>query len=135
MKSSYQNKMLREKFVYAVLKTIFIFLKYSEKIIFFKKYITAWKASEYGVFSGPYFPVFGPEKIPHLDTFHTVHWNMVFLVLSEKMELIFFCCFFLVSLFVRKIKNGLWKLTKFSPKRGSRNYKKNYANITFFHNN
>ena len=35
--------------------------------------------SKYGVFSGPHFPVFGlnigkygPEKIPYLDTFHTV---------------------------------------------------------------
>ena len=41
---------------------------------------TAWKVSKYGVFSGPYFPVFGlnkeilygPEKTPHLDTFHAV---------------------------------------------------------------
>ena len=36
-------------------------------------------ASKYGVFSGPYFPVFklntrkyGPEKNPFLDTFHAV---------------------------------------------------------------
>ena len=28
--------------------------------------------SKYGVFSGPYFPVFGPEKTPYLDTFHAV---------------------------------------------------------------
>ena len=35
--------------------------------------------SKYGVFSGPYFPVFSPntgkyrpEKIPYLDTFHAV---------------------------------------------------------------
>ena len=28
--------------------------------------------SKYGVFSGPYFSVFGPEKIPYLDTFHAV---------------------------------------------------------------
>ena len=35
--------------------------------------------SKYGVFSGPYFPVFGmntgkygPEKAPYLDTFHIV---------------------------------------------------------------
>ena len=40
---------------------------------------TAWKVSKYGVFSGPYFPVFspnagkyGPEKSPYLDTFHAV---------------------------------------------------------------
>ena len=39
---------------------------------------------KYGVFSGPYFPVFGlnagkygPEKTPYLDTFHAVirSWN------------------------------------------------------------
>ena len=36
--------------------------------------------SKYGVFSGPYFPVYSPntgkyrpEKTPHLDTFHAVH--------------------------------------------------------------
>ena len=28
--------------------------------------------SKYGVFSGPYFPVFGPEKTPYMDTFHAV---------------------------------------------------------------
>ena len=38
------------------------------------------KVSKYGVFSGPYFPVFspntgkyGPEKTPYLDTFHAVY--------------------------------------------------------------
>ena len=30
--------------------------------------------SKYGVFSGPYFPVFEPEKTPYLDTFHAVGW-------------------------------------------------------------
>ena len=37
------------------------------------------KVSKYGVFSGPYFPVFGldtvkygPEKTPYLDNFHAV---------------------------------------------------------------
>ena len=37
------------------------------------------KVSKYGVFSGPYFPVFelntekyGPEKTPYLDTFHAL---------------------------------------------------------------
>ena len=41
--------------------------------------MTAGKVSKYGVFSGPYFPVFGlntgkhgPEKTPYLDTFHAV---------------------------------------------------------------
>ena len=28
--------------------------------------------SKYGVFSGPYFPVFGLGKTPYLDTFHAV---------------------------------------------------------------
>ena len=28
--------------------------------------------SKYVFFSGPYFPVFGPEKTPFLDTFHAV---------------------------------------------------------------
>ena len=38
-----------------------------------------WKASKYGVISGPYFPVFspnagkyGPHVTPYLDTFHAV---------------------------------------------------------------
>ena len=34
---------------------------------------TAWKMSKYGVFSGPYFPMFGPEKTPDLVTFHAVY--------------------------------------------------------------
>ena len=29
--------------------------------------------SKYGVFPGPDFPAFGPEKTPYLDTFHVVH--------------------------------------------------------------
>ena len=43
-------------------------------------YITAWKESIYGVFSGPYFPAFrlntrkyGPEKAPYLDPFYSVY--------------------------------------------------------------
>ena len=35
--------------------------------------ITASNVSEYRVFSGPYFSVFGPEKTPYLDTFHAVY--------------------------------------------------------------
>ena len=30
------------------------------------------KKYKYGVFSGPYFPVFRPEKTPYLDTFQAV---------------------------------------------------------------
>ena len=50
-----------------------------------RNFDTAWKVSKYGVFSGPYFPVFRlitetyskwgkyrPEKFPYLDTFHAV---------------------------------------------------------------
>ena len=33
---------------------------------------TAWNLSKYGVFSGPYFPVFGVEKTPYLETLHAV---------------------------------------------------------------
>ena len=42
--------------------------------------------SKYGVFSGPYFPVFspniekyGPEKTPYLDTFHEMTYDGTFL--------------------------------------------------------
>ena len=52
--------------------------KYSESFLLFA-YNSAWNVSKYGVFSGPYFPIFGlnigkygPEKIPYLDTFHAV---------------------------------------------------------------
>ena len=41
-------------------------------ICFLTKYNTASKVSKYGVFSCPYFPVFGPEKTPYLDTFYAV---------------------------------------------------------------
>ena len=47
--------------------------------------ITEWKVSEYGVFSGPYFLVFGlngrkyrSEKTPYLDTFHAV--NIIYVI-------------------------------------------------------
>ena len=40
---------------------------------------TAWKVYEYGLISGPYFPVFGlnteidgPKITPYLDTFYAV---------------------------------------------------------------
>ena len=35
--------------------------------------ITAWKVSKRRVFSGPYFPVFGPEKTTYLDNFHAAN--------------------------------------------------------------
>ena len=46
---------------------------------------TAWKVSNYGVISGPYFPVFGlntgkyeREITPYLDTFHAVIFSIFF---------------------------------------------------------
>ena len=41
---------------------------------------TAWKVSKYGVFSGQYFPVFGPEKTPYLETFHAVRDKGLFML-------------------------------------------------------
>ena len=50
-----------------------------------------WKVSKYGVFAGPYFPVFGlntgkygPEKTPYLDTFYAV--SAFLTVTIEKTE-------------------------------------------------
>ena len=61
--------------------------KSNRAIIFGKMFwvhASEWKVSKYGTFSGPYFPVFGPntgkygpEKTPHLDTFHAVLWNQL----------------------------------------------------------
>ena len=33
--------------------------------------------SKYGVISGPYFPVLGPEITPYLDTFHVVSMSHI----------------------------------------------------------
>ena len=45
----------------------------------FRYLITVLKVYKYGIFSSPYFPVFGlntgkygPEKTPYLDSFHAV---------------------------------------------------------------
>ena len=55
--------------------------KFKHKLSIFSgwKIHTALKVSEYGVFSDPYFPVFGlntgnygPEKTSYFDTFHAV---------------------------------------------------------------
>ena len=50
--------------------------------------------SKYGVFSAPYFPVFGlnkgkygREKTPYLDNFHVVNWAHILLVLPENKRL------------------------------------------------
>ena len=39
---------------------------------FYQDFYTPRKVSKYGVISGPYFPVIGPEITPYLDTFHAV---------------------------------------------------------------
>ena len=56
--------------------------------------VTAWKVSKYGVFSGPYFIAFGPEKTPYLDTFHkvcvppTISYHLYFLRISKIWSLL-----------------------------------------------
>ena len=54
-------------------------MKQSSFSISKRLYCTLWNASNYRVFSGPYFPAFGlntgkhgPQKTPYLDTFHAV---------------------------------------------------------------
>ena len=71
---------------------------------------TAWKESKYGVFSGPYFPVFGlntgkygPEKTPYLDTFHAVLLSETSLTVNSH------CATFFMDLthwFSSKMKNS-----------------------------
>ena len=53
---------------------------YMIQILLMNKSITAWKVSKYGVFCGPYFPVFGPntgkhgtEETRYLDTLNPVN--------------------------------------------------------------
>ena len=45
--------------------------------IHLKRYITAWKVSKYGVFSGPNTGKYGPKKTPYLDTFHAVYNTLI----------------------------------------------------------
>ena len=40
------------------------------------KFYTVLKVSKYGIFSGPYFPVFGPEETSYLETFHAI-WGIL----------------------------------------------------------
>ena len=49
---------------------------------------TACKVSKYGVFSSPYFSVFGPEKTRYLDIFHAVItlWNSIIPINLTKIE-------------------------------------------------
>ena len=45
--------------------------------IHLRRYITAWKVSKYGVFSGPNTGKYGPKKTPYLDTFHAVYNTLI----------------------------------------------------------
>ena len=58
----------------------------SWEIIFSEDYLgTAWKVSKYRVISGLYFPVFGLEITPYLDTFHAVG------IANKSEQLVCFC--------------------------------------------
>ena len=57
---------------------------------------TAWKVSEYGVFSGPYFPVFElntgkyrPKITRYLDTFHAMRALQESIIWYERKSIIF----------------------------------------------
>ena len=45
-------------------------------VMVMQQVINASKVSKYGVFSSPYFPAFGPEKNPYLDTFQAVNGSV-----------------------------------------------------------
>ena len=78
--------------------------------------ITAWKVSKYGVFSGPYFPVFGPEKTSYLDTFHAVNapWEPFWPMLISGCQVSNFLssskCLTEILSVVMKQKLPIWKL-------------------------
>ena len=88
--------------------------------------------SKYGVFSGPYFPVFspntgkyGPEKTPHLDIFHavsyTLDWGDWMITLSQSdqnldpLSLLGFTCLILVTPNHPTFKCSKLTLTHYSP--------------------
>ena len=85
---------------------------------------TGWKVSKYGVFSGPYFPVFGPEKTPYLSTFHAVlinsnfnlyqHFSSSLLMCPDWVKVKFFFLFWLwfLQLFAFKFVNSEVVLSK-----------------------
>ena len=75
----------------------------SKKVYYLSLKNTAWKMSKYGVFSGPYYPVFGintgkygPEKAPYLNTFHAVKNKLN--ALNSKPRLTISLCKMLISL-------------------------------------
>ena len=78
----------------------FVYMSSGKKVLvflcFFCKSFTLRKVSKYGVSSGPYFPVFGPEKTPYIDSFHAVKWRMTMYLwyLSQHERTIKLNCFF-----------------------------------------
>ena len=48
---------------------------FSECFVSFTKLLREKCWTLYGVISGPYFPVFGPEITPYLDNFHSVNYS------------------------------------------------------------
>ena len=71
---------------------------------------TAWKMSKYGVCSGPYFPVFVPEKTPYLGTFHAA----LFLILSIFLWIILPPANKLIWCHTSKKNQQQWFLTEIS---------------------
>ena len=59
---------------FVLIENIIVITLYTFRLhsVFTTDSFTAWKVSKYGVISGPYFPAFGPEITPYLDTFHAV---------------------------------------------------------------
>ena len=48
----------------------------------------AFKVARYRDFSGPYFPVFGPEKTPYLDTFTQCEgWGLTLVAYKSVLRL------------------------------------------------
>ena len=82
---------------------------------------TAWKASKYGVSSGPYFPAFGPETGPYLDTFHAVLDSWFFF--EDFCHSIFFSCIFIAF---------LSSLTYMFPRRRESDWKFTYDALPIF---
>ena len=59
---------------------------------FFRKILSqSTEAAKYGVISGPYFPAFGPEITPYLDTFRVVLESAISHCLKDKIDKIKYC--------------------------------------------
>ena len=58
------------------------------------KLASAWKVSQYIVISGPYFPVFGQEKTPYLETFHAVGFGFKFALTTSNMQYLATICWY-----------------------------------------